>query len=406
VTSGLHSFAGLFPGAADVAGLSGFDPYGLDGPRQYEGLGFVPVPGNPRGLARLSEGAATLAGESIRAAAILDGVGETTWEGADAEAFRARLSALPPALRDYGRLLRQFGVLVSDAGIAVRAGKAHAEALDREATVLRRLLTEAVPSWPVRYADLTPELDQRERRLGAILREAAGLRRRVSARLADIGNEIDRLSRHAPHLPTAGLARWVDDGADALGHVDRLLIPLGAQVLIDRFSAEAHLAAGLARDGAGVVAGHPGGAALATVLNAASLGVDARIYRIGATNSRGEALLRRADLVTAALAVVPLRGRSAAAGLHGAAGSVGQVAEVATPGSPVVGSPPTGPVRVAADATARSGLPFVPSVLEYTDNRWGSVPRSAAPDVRVRQTPPPPCPVSSGDEPPGRPGPR
>jgi hypothetical protein len=334
------------PDYGQVLGLAAVDLHGLDGPRYYAGLGFAPVPGNPHGLVRLQDGAELLADEAARAAGALDSVRDVAWEGADAAAFRSRVEALPPVLLRYATALRQFSVLADDAHAALRTGKGRAEALDREAVAVKASLVSSGP--------LT--LPGEVARLVHLLGEGVELYRETRARLTELGLEMEALSRQLPRGPDTAVSRWVDTVADATGYLDRTFGSPITHAAVDAHPAEAHL-----------------------------------LYRRGATNVRGEAIVTRAEYLAAAATAVPLP--AVGPETRGAVRAVTQATEQARRTDEVLaGGPPETPLqRVSAVATA-TGSPFVPPVLDYLDDRGVGSGRRAAPDVRVRvRTAGPPC---------------
>ena len=379
------------PDGNQFLALGGLDPYGLDGPHQYSGLSFAPVPGNPAGLAHVVDAVECLASEAVRAAGLLEGVRDLPWDGADADAFRTRVEAVPPVLRRYAGLLRQLTVLVDEARAVLRAGKGRAEALDREAAVARRYVSSFVPTTPALAS--VPDVLRSEQRLQELVAEAVRLYRDTRAKLTEIGHEIAALSRLAPHLPGSGAARWVDGSADALGYVDRVYTPPLARHLIDEHPDEAHLAANLLGDAAGVLASYPLGYPAAAVLGLAGFGVEARLYRTGATNGRGEALMSRTGYVEAAVTAIPVPvagpvARTVAAGISAADPSRARV----TPDGTRLGA--------VLDAAAESRAPVVSAMAEYLHNKGVAVAPPPVPDVRL------PCSVNPGAETPAGHGPR
>ncbi|MCW2569683.1 MAG: hypothetical protein JWN54_3780 [Mycobacterium sp.] len=363
------------PDYGQLLGLAAVDLHGLDGPRYYAGLGFAPVPGNPHGLVRLQDGAELLADEAARAAGALDSVRDVAWEGADAAAFRSRVAALPPVLLRYATALRQFSVLADDAHAALRTGKGRAEALDREAVAVKASLVSSGP--------LT--LPGEVARLVHLLGEGVELYRETRARLTELGLEMEALSRQLPRGPDTAVSRWVDTVADATGYLDRTFGSPITHAAVDAHPAEAHLVAGLLGDLASIVAvvPHPVAYGAAAALGAGSFTVDQRLYRRGATNMRGEAIVTRAEYLAAAATAVPLP--AVGPETRGAVRAVTQATEQARRTDEVLaGGPPETPLqRVSAVATA-TGSPFVPPVLDYLDDSGVGSGRRAAPDVRVR----------------------
>jgi hypothetical protein len=372
---------------AQVAALAAFDPHGIDGPHFYSGLGFAPVPGNHHGLAGVQAGIEELATDALRSAGILDGAGELQWAGTDADAFRARIAALPPVLRQYAGTLRAFGVLVDTVHTVLRTGKAHAESLDREATAARRVLLGAAVPHVRCPADLPIEVLMAVHRLHDLIGAGLELYRQTRGALTMLGHEIEALSRQAPNLPGSGPARWIDDSADATGFLDRVYMASGGRALVDSHPAEAHLAAGVLGDAASLIAAEPGPftTPFAGLVGAAGFRIDQRLYRTGATNSRGEPVVSPADYVIGAATAVPIPGVGPA--LRARRKTVARALETGRTVQETAGRTPVGvgdtPLQGAAAAASVAGVPFLPSVLDYLDDKGVGVPPPRKPDVRL-----------------------
>jgi hypothetical protein len=370
------------PDYGELLGLAAVDPYGLDGPRYYAGLGFAPVPGNPHGLLRLQDGADELADDAARAAGALDSVRDVPWEGSDAAAFRSRVAALPPTLLRYATVLRQFSVLVDDAHTELRTGKYRAEGLDREALAVKRALVSGG------LLDLPGEVV----RLGHLMAAGVDLFRETRGRLTGLGLEMEALTRQLPHAPETGAARWVDRAADATGYLDRQFGDPLANEVVDAHPAEAHLVAGLLGDLAGVVAAVPDPATYgaAVVVGAAGFAIDQRLYRTGAVDVHGEPIVTRAEYVAGAATAVPLPAVGSA--VRGPVRGLARSAEGLRRTDQVLagGRPETPLQRMSAAATA-TGRPIVPAVADYLDDKGVGSGAPVRPDVRVRRERPP-CP--------------
>jgi hypothetical protein len=373
------------PDYGELLGLVAVDLHGLDGPRYYAGLGFAPVPGNPHGLVRLQDGAECLAHDVARAAGVLDSVRDVPWEGADAAAFRLRVQGLPPVLLRYAAALRRFSVLVDEAHAVLRTGKSRAEALDREASAVKGALAGTVLRSPGGLLELPGEV----RRLAGLLAEGADLCRETRARLTELGLEMESLTRQLPHGPESGVARWVDTAADATAYLERMFGNPITLAAIDDHPAEAHLAAGLLGDLAGMVAAvpHPVAYGTAAVLGVGGFAVDQHLYRTGATDARGGAVVTRPGYLAAAATAVPVpaAGPEVRASVRALATATEQVRRA---DQLLAGGPPETPLqRVSAAATA-TGRPFVPAIAEYLDDKGVGAGPPARPDVRVRRAVP------------------
>jgi hypothetical protein len=405
VTGVLDVVLDNLPDGNQFLALGGLDPYGLDGPHHYSGLAFAPVPGNPAGLDRVAEAVECLAGEAVRAAGLLEGLCELQWDGADADAFRARIAAVPPVLRRYAMLLRQLVVLVDEARAVLRAGKGRAEALDREAVVARRNVPSFVPTNPALAAvtELPGEVLRSAQRLQELVAEAARLCLETRARLTEIGHEIAALSRDAPHPLGTGAARWVDASADAVGYVDRVHATPLARQLVDGHPEEAHLVASLLGDVAGTLAINPLAYPAALVFSLAGFGLDARIYRTGATNGRGKAVVDRAGYEEAiATAIpVPVLGPGTLPAVRTVAVAVGPADH-----SRGLTTPDRTRLGAALDTAAELRTPVVSPVAEYLRSKGAAAAPPPVPDVRLSDTPPPGCSVTPGVDAPADRGPR
>lgn len=377
---------------AQVAGLCGYDAHGIDGPHFYLGLGFAPVPGNHRGLADIQTAIEELAADAVRSADVLDGADELHWVGADADAFRARLAALPPVLRQYATTSRRFGELVASVETVMRSGKERAESLDREAVALKSdLLATVLPhiSAPLHVAgaaSLPGHVLGGLNRYGELLGAGASLYVQTRETLTQLGHEIEALSRQAPHLPT-GVGRAIDDVADATGFVDRLLMAPPTRMLVDAFPDEAHLVAGVLQDGASLLGAVPDPVTwpIAAVMGASGFAVEQRLYRTGATNARGEALVGRADYVVSGVTAVPIPilAPEVRAGAKAAARTltVGRHAQEWAGRAPTEW--PETPFQIGAAAATVTGVPFLPSAFDYLDDKGVGVPPPSKPDVRL-----------------------
>ncbi|HET9138694.1 putative T7SS-secreted protein, partial [Actinophytocola sp.] len=111
----------------------------------YQGLGFDPVPGDPDAVAataaRFTAAAEALA--AVDPAVRRAGAATADWQGAAAEAFRARLRDTPAGFEERRQGLRRAAAALEDWAGVLAANRRRAEELDREARRLRGRIAAA-----------------------------------------------------------------------------------------------------------------------------------------------------------------------------------------------------------------------------------------------------------------------
>jgi hypothetical protein len=388
------------PTAASLLSAAAVDPHGTDGVHYYGALRFIPVPGNAGGLAAVSAEADRLVVKVRAVAAGLDRVRMIPgWRGGDAAAFLASTDSLAPLLRRYSDLLSELSPLVTQARSVLRDGKKEGESLEAHArSALANLPGGLLPHHWSLVQDLS-ETREAASRYTALLRSARDLADDTLQRLIGIGHRIEALSTLAPHAQQ-GFDRRVDDVVDESGFFDRALLGAPIRAAIDAFPAEAHLAAGVLGDvssyGATLAVDFGPGAgavyATAVVAGLASTSVDARLYQTGATNAQGQEIVTRNGLEASVAAAVPipfvsqrLRAVPRTAQIIGRVARNGARVQRAA-GAIAPGLPTNGPQAVGLVAGV-AGVPLVPSIAGYLDDKGVMQSSSRPPDIRLTPVP-------------------
>ncbi|WP_020669563.1 hypothetical protein [Amycolatopsis nigrescens] len=183
--------------------------------RDYRGLGFDPVPGDPDAVADVSSRFTEAAGHAEAAEEDLRRAGRppSGWTGAGAAAYAERLAGGPDALAaTRAELVAAAGVLDDWAG-TLAAGRRTAEELDRRAVELRgqvrdesdameRAATEAEFSTGQAKADAEHELAAARRRHSTLTAELD--------RLLDEARQLRHRHRTEAERVTALLRSFVD----------------------------------------------------------------------------------------------------------------------------------------------------------------------------------------------------
>ena len=213
---------------------------------RWEAVGANPLPGDPRAFGELAQSFSETAGNAGEARARLQrlagAVDETIWRGGAADAFRSKVTELPPRLAKLSESytaasegLADYGRILGELQDRARTIQAEAEAAQADHDVQARQRDESQARDPVAptthyaaaIADAQKRLGDARNRMDDLLDQRRAAERAAIAKLErahDLGIRNDPWYKRA----WRSLEEWVDDHADLLWDISGALKAVSA----------------------------------------------------------------------------------------------------------------------------------------------------------------------------------